>query len=312
MNNQSNQNSNLNDYFNGMSNGAFNPNDVNNSNGFQMPQNNQNIMMNQDNSNMFNDNASLNQMSNQVNNNQSFQNNRDVMMSQGNTQNNNMFNDNAFLNQMPNQGQNNGKQQFNPSNNLNMNISSIFKKNKKMIFISLGVVVVLVILSTFLGQKSGKLDNGYTASRGEEIKINELTSKYNIKVVSPMEKYTVTNSDLYGGNYVKLGLSINNLYSDELPVSTINMSLTDSKKKEIYTSQTLVGYGTSDYFGSTSIGSGQTKSGYLYFGFSNDDDAFNTIDLDEIKYLKISVICDANKNDNGTYTFKYSDYYLEL
>ena len=44
MNNQSNQNSNLNDYFNGMSNGAFNPNDVNNSNGFQMPQNNQNIM----------------------------------------------------------------------------------------------------------------------------------------------------------------------------------------------------------------------------------------------------------------------------
>lgn len=275
MNNQSNQNNNLNNQFNGISDSQFVPDNSNSSSTTQYQQNNQNLMMNQ----VVNYNSKIN--------------------------------DNSFRSGVHNSPQNSSGKQSKSNNAFSLNNNS-FLKNKKVIII-LGIIVLLFLLITLFGRKNISTNNGYTASSGEVIKINEITDKYNIKVISPLEKFTVTDSDLFGGNYVKLGLSISNLDSEKLNVSTINMSLTDSSKKTKYIMEMLSQ--DSDYFMYDSIGSGKTKTGYINFALYDDNYENNTsniIDLDEIKYLKISVICDGSKEKDGTNKYSYSYYYLEL
>ncbi len=279
-NNQSNQSNNSNDYFNDVAGASFNQDELNNSVGTQFQKNNQTLMMNQT----------------------------------GDYNNyNNMMNSNSFGNTNLSQPQNNQIQQFKFNNVSSSNNNSFFKKNKKIIIIVLGIIVFLGLLLPKFKKKNISMDNGYTASSGEVIKINEIIAKCNIKVISPLEKITANDSDLFGGNYVRLGLSISNLDSDDLDVLAISMSLTDSSKKTKYIMQTISQ--GSDYFAYDSIGSGKTKTGYINFEYYDDNNEKNSttaIDLSEIKYLKISVICDAKEEEKGSYTYRYSDYYLEL
>ena len=80
-------------------------------------------------------------------------------------------------------------------------------EEKKLIvsYISLGIILFLVLMFT-----SSLTVNNYTAKVGQTLKTREFY-KYNIKALSNVEEYSINDSFLYEGDFVKLRVSVENL-----------------------------------------------------------------------------------------------------
>lgn len=205
-----------------------------------------------------------------------------------------------------------GYTQLNQTSQNTSGNSSFLKNNKKNLFICFGIIIGLLLLLTLFIKRGASGNNGYTASKGDILKVNEITDKFNVKITSPLEKSVIADNILFEGDCLKLGISINNTYKDKLDLSIVNLSLIDENKKRLFLSNIF--YDAPDNIGKMSVGSGETKNGYLYFTDSsyNDEKSINTLDLKTIKYLEVSVLNNASKDSNGTYHYSYEDYYLEL
>ena len=100
-------------------------------------------------------------------------------------------------------------------------------KNNKIIGI---IIITLLLLTGCIGKKSF---NGYTAGVGEDLKINEVIYHFNVKALSAVEKYTITNSFLYDGDHARLKVNVENKDKDALALSIVGFALTDANKTDI-------------------------------------------------------------------------------
>ena len=181
-------------------------------------------------------------------------------------------------------------------------IKSLIKNNKTYMICGGIVVFFILILSIFF--ISHRYYNGYTAKKGETLKVREKSYKFNADITSDLKKYVIKNDMFYEGNCLKLGIIIKNLNKNNLKFTYNNFSLTNESKEILYTADSF--YDPGDNMFREKIESNDFKSGYLYFTNISPN-----VKLDDIKYLKISILSKHKKTKDSLY-IDYEDYYIEL
>ena len=188
--------------------------------------------------------------------------------------------------------------------------------DKKKIIITIALIAVVIILLVVLSNNEGSNNNnGQIADFGEKLEINEKADKFNIKVLTEPAKHTVSDSIMWGGDYIKIKVAIENLDTSDLSFGAATLfSLVDSSKNEIATSP-IIDVEEDSIIGKT-IASGDKEEVYIYF-YDNalSENGEYTIDyakLKDIKYLKVSVISDSKKSSDGKITYNREDYYIEI
>ncbi len=191
------------------------------------------------------------------------------------------------------------------------------KKRKKIIII-VSIVVVLLAIITFVTIKvlsnNESRFNGYTAELGETLKVREITTNLEIKVVDSLKKETIKEA-LSTDEYLKLKIKVNNKDNSEMALSVLIFSLTDQSKKVIANRHITLNNVTDD-IGDSHILKNRDVEGYIYF---TDKDSKDTTDhkisdttISNAKYLKVQVMSQAEDLGNGKYNIKYEDYYLPI
>ncbi len=199
---------------------------------------------------------------------------------------------------------------FSNSNYKQIPSNKEIKSNKsKIILISIIAIFIVIAGIFFFTRKVGN-NNEYTAKKGETLIIEEKYQMLNIKALSSLEKYTISDTVLFNGDCIALKIWAENPTTTDLSFSLISFALTDANKNVIYTSNFLNTYDDS-IFGKT-IPTGETDEGYIYF-YDVDSIDFNAdySKMNKVKYLKVSVNSELEKTGDKI-TGKKADYYLEL
>ncbi len=239
--------------------------------------------------------------------------------------NNNHLNNDMTNHNMNNNHLNNNMTNHNMNNNhMNNNVSYDKPKkginNKKIPLIIggvvLGVIILLFIIGKLFGSGSSSY-NGYTANAGDTLKVNEIGGIFNLKVLSPPERYVSTEQFLFKGNYIRLQVEIDNRDSLKLALSIVNFSLLDSSKQEIATSN-LFFPNTFSGILKDDIPARESKTGYIYFEADKDDKGVSDAKqstIDNAYYLEVSVMAWIDKKaykESGIISTKNEQYYLAL
>ena len=220
----------------------------------------------------------------------------------------NNWNENNNYNSVENQNQSvqNPQQQVFPSENRNssMNNNNILK-NKKVIIIG-GVVIALLLffILTSCGGRKVSTNNGYTEKYGNALKVKEVTSNFELKVIGDLE--TFTDEDSYNNsNYLTLKVSVKNISNQTLDFALTSFSLVDENKETLVSDDSYNSF--DDSISNMEIGSGKQEEGTIYF---SEKEASNA--KSNAKYLKVSVISSAKEISKGNYSYEKEDYYLEI
>lgn len=183
------------------------------------------------------------------------------------------------------------------------------KKKITIIVVVIALAILLLVVMSNKGNSKGN-NNSQIANLGEKLEINEKTAKFNIKVLTELAKHIDTETLLSEGEYIKIKVAVENLDSSDLSLLATNFSLVDSSKNTIATATPY--YTVENNIFDENIASGDDKDGYLYFYGSYDEEkGIYTTDytkLNNIKYLKISVISDSD----GKKSYSREDYYIEI
>ncbi len=302
----SNQYNNLQNNLNGVNSNTDVQNNVVNVNNGQSFEN----MTDQTTQNVNSNSNNIDMQSSQNNNfeqNMQTVNNKDTERITGQTQQNvngNQYNAGTTDNQSSNAEHN--KQ---PSNN-----KFNFKDKKFIILIVIVVLVVVVVLFLTLFNKDKAKNNGYTADSGELLEINEKYEMFNIRTTSSIERHTTSGSFIFDGDYIKLGVYVENPTTSDLSFSNVDFYLTDSDKNTLYYTSFL--YTDDDSIFGKTIASGNSDEGYIYFytGLSEDSIGYTTdySKMDEVEYLRISVISEMDQSSGGVINYDREDYYLKI
>lgn len=230
---------------------------------------------------------------------------------------------NTYVNSIQNPNSNNigainntnNPQEYTTNSN-SINASEPNNSNKIIIIVIIVVIALLIILglTKVLGGNS-KTGNSYEVGVGEVLEINEPATKFYIKVLSSPEKYTITDDFLTRGDYFRVKVAVENPTTSELKFTILdNFYLLDSTKNTIATSN---GFVTDDdsIFGKN-IASGDYSEGYIYFYSTSDEDrGYYTTDyskINDIEYLKITIISKIESDGDGQYNRYNEDYYIKL
>jgi len=190
--------------------------------------------------------------------------------------------------------------------------------NKKKIIVIVAIIAIAILLVVAMSNKGNSEGNnsGQIANFGDKLVINEKADKFNIKVLTEPAKHTVSDSILGDGEYIKIKVAIENLDTSDLSLGGATIfSLVDSSKNEIAINS-VIDVEEDSIIGKT-IASGDEMEGYMYFydDSSDDENGEYTIDyakINNIKYLKVSVISDAKESSDGKIKISRKDYYLEI
>ena len=216
------------------------------------------------------------------------------------------------LNQQPmnNNGLNNLNQQ-NINNNSSFNMNKNGKNTSKLVLVI--VIVIIVISAIVFVFNMGSSKKSYITSVGSTLEIEEKYEMLNIKALSSIEKKIIADNIFWNGDFLALKVMVENPTTADLSFSFIDFYLTDADKNELYITNNLNTY--RDSILGRNISSGDSDEGYIYFySDENDDDMTYITDyskIDDIKYLKVSVISDRKMN-SGSMNYNKQDYYLEL
>lgn len=191
----------------------------------------------------------------------------------------------------------------NNGNTTNINLL----KNKKVLIIIGAVIAVIVLffLLTSGGDKKVSTNNGYTETYGNTLKVKEITSDFELKVLGDFGSYKNEDDLLNSGDYITLKVSIKNNNNDTLSFSVTSFDLVDENKEIIVSNNDYNNFENS--ITNKEIASGKTEEGILYFSETNAPDARS-----KSKYLKVSVLSDAKETGPDSYSYEKEDYYLEL
>jgi flagellar basal body-associated protein FliL len=233
-----------------------------------------------------------------------------------NNQNFNNSNPNLNWNNQNNLNPNNQNNGFN-NNYANNNNTQSNSKNKKIVPFIIIALVVLVgifgITKLFGSSSSGK---GYTVSIGEELKIEQLDGifDFSIEVLSQVEQKHIVKEGILGDDkYDAYAIKVNvkNNGDSELYLNDWRLAyqLVDSTDNEV---QMLNAYDAFDFDGAiqTTIASGSSATGYLYFFDSLADENTPAIDINKVSKLEIGVL--KTSNDDGVITGNYESYFVKL
>jgi len=179
------------------------------------------------------------------------------------------------------------------------------KKSEKKLVISNIILCVVLVFIVIIGNVMA--DGKYIASVGQTLKSREFY-KYNIEALSDVGKFSIEDSFIHNGDFVKLKVSIENVERNlKINLTTTEFSLVDKDKKDLYTKNVNVCYADFEKcIQSEDIKAGSKLNGYLYFYDSKDEDKGYVTDyskMNKVKYLKVKVFSGSNT---------YKDYYLEL
>ena len=85
------------------------------------------------------------------------------------------------------------------------------KRNKLIIIISCLIIFNIVIGCIFAFNLNSKSNNGYTALKGDILKVKERDTEIKIKVTSKLEIFSDLKNVNFSEDFVKLNLEIENL-----------------------------------------------------------------------------------------------------
>ena len=191
-------------------------------------------------------------------------------------------------------------------NNGNTTNNNLLKNKKVLIIIGAVVaVIVLFFLLTSGGVKKVSTNNGYTETYGNTLKVKEITTDFELKVLGDFGSYTNEDDLLNSGDYITLKVSIKNNSNDTLSFSVTSFDLVDENKEKIVSNNDYNSFDNS--ITNKEIASGKTEEGILYFSEKDGPEARS-----KAKYLKVSVLSDAKETGPDSYSYEKEDYYLEL
>ena len=193
-------------------------------------------------------------------------------------------------------------------NNSTSNIEKNSKKQKKIKYIDIGIIFICII-SLITIHKTNRIisygHNGYTAKKGETLKVRENGEKFNIKVVS--------NIEVYNEKLLKLDVIIENKNNYNLQfLKLIVFSITDEKKSILIKSTSFTSFPND--INNIEIEPYKKVKTTIYFTEENIEDFNNYVKekvLKKVKYLKIIVpsIPTRKKYDVSELI---EDYYIEI
>lgn len=193
----------------------------------------------------------------------------------------------------------------------NQQVSMNYSINKKVVYIVIGVLLVLLL---FFGVKkcSGSLsgNNGYTAGVGSTLKVKGSLAEFNIKATSSLEKTKISDG-FDDEDLLKLDVLVENNTDEEQLTGGITTlyDLTDSNKNVIYKGS--VSSGDNSIFLNGTVPAKQNKNLTIYFDSSESDKDFSKID--DVVYLKVTVPTNVSYNKKSdTASGDYTYYYLKL
>ena len=221
----------------------------------------------------------------------------------------NNWNENNNYNSVGNENQpvQTPQQQFFPSEEKNSSIGNKnILKNKKFLIIG-GVVIALLLffILTSGGNRKVSTNNGYTEKYGNTLKVKEVTSDFELKIIGNIETYKDEDSTLNSESYLTLKVSIKNNSDDTLDFALTGFDLVDENKEKLASNDSYNLFDNS--ISNMEIESGKTKEGTIYF---LEEEAQNA--KSDAKYLKVSVISSAKETSKDNYSFEKEDYYLEI
>jgi len=189
--------------------------------------------------------------------------------------------------------------------------AGFFKRHKVPIIIGAAVIVVAVVAAIILIPKGNSSGNGYVAQSGQELKINEKADKFGVTLLSDLEKFSNKK-----GEYLRVKARIKNYDDDTLSFTLSPFSLVDASYSGIYRFFTSIGASDEPEQLITSVGSGETAEGYLYFysEVSSSEGKYVTdyTKKEEVEYLRAHIMSGATDLGDGNYGISYSDYYLPI
>jgi len=191
------------------------------------------------------------------------------------------------------------------------------KKRQKIVIISILSVLAFALLVTIIVKiyldNRVTMYNGYTEEIGETLKIQEITTKLEIKTLGSIEKHVMTDEN--NKEYLKLKLSVKNKYKKETSLSSLSFNLVD-KDKNVLASNIITLNKVRNDIGDMHFFKNEEKEGYIFFTTDgvakNDNNKNNDAIIKNAKYLKVSVLSLKEETDNSNYNNKYEDYYLTI
>lgn len=195
---------------------------------------------------------------------------------------------------------------------------AMFSDKKNRMYLGIGVVILLAIILTAtyiikINIRSQLMYNGYTETKTGVLKIKELTTQMEVRVINGIEQIDVSDSDDLEQSYLTVKLEMNNLTEKDEVLELWDIELVDESKKTIVTLN-MFSEEDDDLF--KTIKGNTKETGKFYFdliGF-DDDNNLNKLSEDKInsiKYLKLSVPSFAEKNAND-FDIKLEDYFIEV
>ena len=183
-------------------------------------------------------------------------------------------------------------------------------KKKRNIIIGIIIGVIGLIILFILFSSGSSKNNGYTAKKGDILKVREKTVKFDLKITSSLDKYT-SESESVTGDYVRVGLHIDNKYDDELLLKVSSLYLLDENKSIIAKNEPFIGI--DDNIISKGIPAKSSVDGYAYFttDLNNEKIPLDQSVLTKTKFLQVSVLSDVSMN-NSMVSASKEDYYIEL
>lgn len=182
------------------------------------------------------------------------------------------------------------------------------KRKKLIIIISCLIIFNIVIGCIFAFNLNSKSNNGYTALKGDILKVKEIDTEIKIKVTSKLEIFSDLKNVNFSEDFVKLNLEIENLGEKKLDLRKINFALVDKNKNVIATSN--YAYQNDQQIHNKFLGGNKKIRGSLFFDFVKDKASLNEElekEVEKVNYLKVSVEVKDKKHESAM-----EDYYLSL
>ena len=138
---------------------------------------------------------------------------------------------------------------------------------------------------------------------------------FSIEVLSAVEKKHIVDEGLFSNDEYDayaLKVRVQNNGANELKLDDFKLAyqLLDSTDTEVQLLNTYDAFGVDGAIQST-IASGSSATGYLYFYDSLADENVPAIDINKVHKLEIGIL-NKTSNDNGVITGKYESYFVNL
>lgn len=224
-----------------------------------------------------------------------------------NSVNNYYTNNNQYSNYNKINNNSYNQNNFNQENNFNQN-NNKKKKINKTLFLIIGIVFIAVLIFFVFKSKSSPTK---IVSQNDTLKVYEIKGYYNFEanVLSLKDDYTINT---YFGDYngLVVEFKFKNISTQELALSTLSFYLLDENGNKIESagsvSQGQVDDKTNKLDFSSSIPSGETVSGYVYF-YDYDKE----ISLKDVSKIRIDVPISIEKDGDITH-IKTAEHFIEL